>query len=525
MAGTTPGHDALSSRKFRDDQITTGLSGSSLRGRADFDRNRFASSRSRGVTEALQPVISRAEPPDSYPAALLISATGVKGHMKILLACTPATGHLNPLLAISRVLIAEGHELAFLSGSALRGRIAAIGATFHALPKGADFDLRSFDETAPELKTMKPGLDRLLIALQRRFIDPLPFQHEGLREVLRSFPADIIVADDMLFGVLPMLLGPRSKRPPIVLCGTSFLHWPREDGGPHFVGLPPATTQEQRDKYAAIYRKHDEAIHQPVAVRLNEIFRKFGVGPVSMSTTLFESVVGLADAYMQLTVPSFEFPRDIPPSVRFIGTPPIIPNQVPLPPWAHELDGSRKVVLVTQGTLANYNFDLLITPTLAALANEPDLLVIATAGGRPVEAIRGPIPANARLAKYLPFEWILPKTDVLVTNGGYGSVNQAMSFGIPLVTAGTTEDKADVNARVAWSGVGIDLATNEPAPEALRQAVRDVLDKQDYRSRAKRMADEFGAIDTRSEILRTINELAQDSTGIAPQRAGANAVG
>jgi len=101
---------------------------------------------------------------------------------------------------------------------------------------------------------------------------------------------------------------------------------------------------------------------------------------------------------------------------------------------------------------------------------------------------------------------------VLVTNGGYGSVNQAMSFGIPLVTAGTTEDKADVNARVAWSGVGIDLATNEPAPEALRQAVRDVLDKQDYRSRAKRMADEFGAIDTRSEILRTINELAQDST-------------
>jgi hypothetical protein len=70
MAGTTPGHDALSSGKFRDDQITTGLSGSSLRGRADFDRNRFASSRSRGVTEALQPVTSRAEPPDIYPAAL-----------------------------------------------------------------------------------------------------------------------------------------------------------------------------------------------------------------------------------------------------------------------------------------------------------------------------------------------------------------------------------------------------------------------------------------------------------------------
>jgi UDP:flavonoid glycosyltransferase YjiC (YdhE family) len=28
------------------------------------------------------------------------------------------------------------------------------------------------------------------------------------------------------------------------------------------------------------------------------------------------------------------------------------------------------------------------------------------------------------VAHYLPFEWILPKTDVFVTNGGYGCVNQ-----------------------------------------------------------------------------------------------------
>jgi UDP:flavonoid glycosyltransferase YjiC (YdhE family) len=81
------------------------------------------------------------------------------------------------------------------------------------------------------------------------------------------------------------------------------------------------------------------------------------------------------------------------------------------------------------------HFDLLVAPTLQALAKEPDLLVVATAGGRPIDAIPGPVPANARLARYLPFEWMLPKADVFVTNGGYGSVKQAMSFGIPLVTA------------------------------------------------------------------------------------------
>jgi UDP:flavonoid glycosyltransferase YjiC (YdhE family) len=81
--------------------------------------------------------------------------------------------------------------------------------------------------------------------------------------------------------------------------------------------------------------------------------------------------------------------------------------------------------------------------------------VVVTTGGRPVDTIPGPIPPNARVSSYLPFDWILKKTDVFVTNGGYGSVNQAMSFGITIVSAGLTEDKADVNARVAWSGVGI----------------------------------------------------------------------
>jgi UDP:flavonoid glycosyltransferase YjiC (YdhE family) len=138
------------------------------------------------------------------------------------------------------------------------------------------------------------------------------------------------------------------------------------------------------------------------------------------------------------------------------------------------------------------------------------MLVVATAGGRPVDAIPGTVPSNARVASYLPFEWLLPRVNVLVTNGGYGSVNQAMSFGIPLVTAGMTEDKADVNARVAWSGVGINLATNEPTQEALREAVRTVLDRPAYRMRASQIAAEFAGIDTRSKILSIISRLVTD---------------
>jgi MGT family glycosyltransferase len=425
--------------------------------------------------------------------------------MNILFASTPATGHINPLLAIVLMLRAEGHNITFLTGSAFRDRIENSGAKFASLQGRADFDGRDFLAVAPELKDIPPGLEWFRVAIERIFVDSLPAQHQGLLQALEECQAEVIVGDDMFFGVLPMLLGSRSKRPPIVLCGTSFLHLAREDGAPNFLGLPPATSEEQRRQYADIARTYDEAVDQPSLLSLNKALLSLGVS--SVSVPLFHSVVELADAYLQLSVPRFEFPRQIPASVHFVGTPPIIPGQAQLPPWAHELDGSRKVVLVTQGTVANHNFGLLIAPTLTALANEPDVLVVATTGGRPVDAIPVTVPSNARVASFLPFEWLLPRVDVLVTNGGYGSVNQAMSYGIPLVTAGMTEDKADVNARVAWSGVGLNLATNEPTQEALRTAIRTALDRPAYRMRASQMADEFARIDTRSEILSIIKQV------------------
>ena len=93
--------------------------------------------------------------------------------MKLLKASTPATGHLNPLLAIGHILIAEGHEVVGLSGSVLRERIENIGAEIRPLPEGADFDLRDIPSVAPELKDISPG----------------PYRSRGgIRNSLKNFP-------------------------------------------------------------------------------------------------------------------------------------------------------------------------------------------------------------------------------------------------------------------------------------------------------------------------------------------------
>src|SRR5258706_8945499 len=431
----------------------------------------------------------------------------MESFMKILMASTPATGHLNPLIAIATFLAEEGHEAAFLSATAYRARIEKSGAILHALPGAADIDLNDIHAVAPELKTIEPGLDWLRVALERIFIDKISDQHKGLQEVLRAFPADAIIADDMFFGILPMLLGPRAKRPEVVTCGTSILHWRREDKAPLFIGLPPAETPAQFKEYEGIAKEYHERVDRSSLKRLNAVLKGLGVVPLTMP--LFESTVAYSDVYMQLSVPGFEFPRVMPSSVNFIGALPIIPGQAPIPSWANDLDGKRKIVLVTKGTVANHDFGLLVGPTLTALADEPDILVVATAGGRPIDAIPGPIPPNARVAQYLPFEWLLPKVDALVTNGGYGSVNQALSFGIPIIAAGLTEDKADVNVRIAWSGAGINLQTNNPAPDAIRSAVRTALDSPDCRRNAQRLAAEFATYDARAETLRLLQQRAR----------------
>ena len=86
------------------------------------------------------------------------------------------------------------------------------------------------------------------------------------------------------------------------------------------------------------------------------------------------------------------------------------------------------------------------------------------------------------------------------------SVNQALSFGLLLVAAGLTEDKADVNVRVGWSGVGINLATNSPTPKgAARGGSVLARHARDYRLRALLMAEELRGIDTRAEILRIVS--------------------
>ena len=130
-------------------------------------------------------------------------------------------------------------------------------------------------------------------------------------------------------------------------------------------------------------------------------------------------------------------------------------------------------------------------------------------------------PANLRLERFVPFTELLPHTDVMVTNGGFGGVQQALAHGVPLVAAGKTEDKMEVNARVAWSGAGVSLRTDTPSAAQILTGVRTVLDQRSHRDRARELAAVYARYDGVARAAEVL--LAAAAAPVGPDRvAGAS---
>jgi UDP:flavonoid glycosyltransferase YjiC (YdhE family) len=96
----------------------------------------------------------------------------------------------------------------------------------------------------------------------------------------------------------------------------------------------------------------------------------------------------------------------------------------------------------------------------------------------------------------------------MVTNGGFNGVQIALAFGVPMVTAGQTEEKPEICARVQWAGVGIDLKTSTPTSKQIRDAVMKILNSSQYRQRAENFKAEINNYDASTLAIKLLEQLA-----------------
>jgi UDP:flavonoid glycosyltransferase YjiC (YdhE family) len=433
--------------------------------------------------------------------------------MKVLFAATPVIGHVNPLLVAARILQNAGHETAFYTGSLFREKIESAGIRFFPLPADVDYDSRNLDAAFPERKHYAPGPEKLLFDLKTIMLDAMPSQFEGLKKTLQQFAADLVVHETIFCGVLPLLLGPRSARPWSAYLGIATLQLPREDGLPFGPGLPPAKDAAQREQYRGIAQSMKETVIQPVREHANRLLS--GLGVRSLPAPLLESISTLADVMLQPCVPGFEFPLRRPqPNLHYIGL--LMPEGAgDVPPQIREAkEAGRTIILVSQGTIANGDFEQLVVPAMQAFGDRDDFLVLVTTGGRPLEEIPCPLPANTVASRYLDFSKVLPNVDVLVTFGGYGTVTQALNFGVPMLVAGQTEDKPENGVRVAWTGSGLYLRTDNPTVHQVRNGVDYVLSEPKYRAAAQKMALEFRSFNAAREIRYLLGTLVAEGQAV-----------
>jgi MGT family glycosyltransferase len=420
---------------------------------------------------------------------------------RILFATVPVVGHIAPLLPLCRALVARGHDIGWYSGAKYRDKVEAAGARFFRYRHARDFDDLRLDATFPERSALK-GLAQLAFDMKHVFIDAGEGQLEDLQAIVKEFPADVVVADAAMLGAL--FLQERGG-PPMGVIGVLPIVRSSVDTAPFGLGLPPMTGPLGLLRNRALNALVQKAIFRSAQKRWDTLRERIGLPRTGWWMDSSER----AAFYLQPSIPSFEYPRrDLPANVRFIGMMPGDPAAGVDPPafWG-ELSGTRPVVHVTQGTVANAAPDL-IAPALEGLSRE-DVLVVVSTGKRPVAELGlKSVPENARIAPFLSYPDFLPKVSAMVTNGGYGGVQMALSQGVPLVVAGRSEDKPEVAARVAWSGAGIDLGTNKPKPEAVRAAVRKLLDEPRYAERARALAAEYARYDATALAVEAVEATA-----------------
>ena len=426
----------------------------------------------------------------------------------ILLCSAPLTGHVVPMLAVGKALIETGHSVSILTGNKFAQRADSAGITHIPLPPECDFDEHNMEAAFPG-RSRRPGPLRSRFDLERIFVASMSAQFRAVERIIESTSVDAIAAENLFMGLIPLLSGSPTSRPRVFAICTSPLMCTSIDTAPFGPGFPPSSTRAGRIRNQALNSAFEHGILRAAQSSADRQHQQLTGTPIP------EFVLNwpiLADETFVLTTESFEYPRsDRDHRLTFSG--PILStssSDFTPPTWWNDLDGDRPVVLVTQGTLDNGDLNRLMEPTIRGLADQ-DVLVVATTGGRPISDVSATA-ENLRVAEFLPYDQLLPKVDVMVTNGGWGGVHYALAHGVPLVVAGTTEDKAEICRRVEISGTGINLRRGTPRARSIATAVRRVLDDKAFRTHAQELQQDLAELSASATIAATIAGASENVT-------------
>jgi UDP:flavonoid glycosyltransferase YjiC (YdhE family) len=173
---------------------------------------------------------------------------------------------------------------------------------------------------------------------------------------------------------------------------------------------------------------------------------------------------------------------------------------ISLPVWWDELALDKPIVYVTLGSSGQ---GALLAQVLEALSGLPITVLAATAGN----AELAKVPANARVARFLPGDAAAQRSALVICNGGSPTCHQALVAGVPVLGIAGNLDQFLNMAGVLRAGAGLLLRADRLQPAQVRAAAVSLLDNPAATTAARAVARIFASYDAQAGFVTVLARL------------------
>jgi MGT family glycosyltransferase len=421
----------------------------------------------------------------------------------ILIATIPADGHLNPLTGVAKYLQEAGCDIRWYTSVIFRDKLQRLGVFHYPFINAIDVNSNNLDELFPERNNIADPGERANFDMINGMCKPAPGMLTDIQLIHQNFPFDLVIAD-CVFPAIPLIKAKLDV--PVISIGVMPLTEQSKDLAPYGPGFYPPESDEQYKAYTELTQLFNEVVFKGANDAFSAILEENGI--LHERAPMLDTLIKHASLHLQIGSPSFEYKRsDLGSNVRFIGA--LLPYSVAKTGqrWFDErLNQYKNIVLVTQGTVEK-DITKILEPTLEAFKNT-DTLVIATTGGSRTAELKEKYPFNNLIIEdFIAFEDVMPYASLYVTNGGYGGVLLSIMNNLPMVAAGVHEGKSEICSRLGHFKYGVDLKTETPTAEAIKEGVGKVLADGTYKQNIIRLANEISEYDAKALVASYVAEL------------------
>lgn len=393
---------------------------------------------------------------------------------RVLFTTWEGGGHVGPALTAARAVHNLGHEVLVVSDGANAAATRALGLPFQPWrtapnrPQAGDRADAVRDWAA---QTPIAVIDELAEAV---LCGPAAHYAADVRAVLREFPADLVVSNEMLFGA--MLGAEAAGTPFAILVGNLWPFPTRPDLPPFGPGLAPAANDGEHARDDAI-RAALLAVYETHLPALNAARAAHGLAPLAHVFDQFAP----ARRILLAVAEAFDFGVRPPPApFAYVG--PMIADPAWVAQPADPEQDPRPLILISSSTLYQAQEDML-RRCMAALAGEP-VRAVLTLGPALDPADFSDAPPNVTVLASASHDALAPRCAAVISHAGHGTIMRPLMLGKPLLNLPMGRDQRDNAARVEARGAGLTLP-QEAAPETIRAALRRLLAEPGYSESAK----------------------------------------